>query len=184
MGSLRRLVWSWLVAVAVSLDTRTKANTDVIEQASKYLSEALAQSIHTSLVTADVFETGWIGYNATGATTHEDLRRLLYTHIRVVDSSVYHLWSGHPDGGFIGYYNVGVLADGVTYGFMADATWSCADAYGIAAPCREYFETTSGGAPAASFNGASYDCRTRAWSCRRRPRERERRRFGPRRNTG
>ena len=54
------------------------------------------------------FSTGWLSINGTLAL--EDVRSLVYTHILAASSSVYFIYTGHPSGAFVGYYNEGILA--------------------------------------------------------------------------
>ena len=57
-----------------------------------------------------------------------------------------------------------VPSDAFAISYMKNENHSCAENYGIAPPCREYFAANAfTGAMGASVAGSSYDCRSRAW---------------------
>ncbi|KAH8048703.1 chlorophyll synthetase [Aureococcus anophagefferens] len=53
------------------------------------------------------FSTGWL-YN--GTVVLDDVRALVYTQALAASDDVYFVWTGHPSGAFVGYYNKGFLA--------------------------------------------------------------------------
>jgi hypothetical protein len=105
-----------------------------------------------------------------GSVNWEDIRSLFFSQIisNQAFGSYYHHWVGFDDGGFIGYYNKGVVSGAsaavYTISYMLNGNHTCNSSYGIVAPCREYFEADpKTGELRKSFAGADYDCRGRGW---------------------
>ena len=160
------LALALVARAARAVDTYVAAETSYVSWASQALDARLAEAIQTSIVTqAGAATNFYLGADAPWATAagRDAVAHALYAHMTSVDASVYHLWAAFEDGGFLGYYNEGVLLNGsVAQGFMANASWACG-AYGVGAPCREYFAVDRvAGGRAATFDAADYDARTRS----------------------
>ena len=135
------------------------------------------------------FSTGWL-YN--GTVVLDDVRALVYTQALAASDDVYFVWTGHPSGAFVGYYNKGFLAAAngsralgwvaassdvfsgdarrearrhpIALGrWVGDENFTC-PAYGVDGICRAYYAIDAArGTPLDQFDGIGYDPRLRAW---------------------
>ena len=109
------------------------------------------------------FSTGWL---FDGTLVLDDVRALAYTQMLAASSNVYQVWTGHPSGAFVGYYNEGILtaANGSrALGWVEDENQTCPE-YGVEEICRAYYTIDDArGTRVDQFNGIGYDCRARAW---------------------